>query len=421
MISGRKIFTVTQVNLIAKEMLENVAIWVEGEVSQIESKDRQYRYVYFSLKDPKTEYKLPCIAEPSYVTNLDFDLREGNKYLMYGNLSLYEVAGKYQFRVAKIQPWGEGELQKRLEELKSKLQKEGLFDESKKKPLPKYPLRVGVITSAQGAAWEDFRSNCPEKYPLIKVILKDVFVQGDKAAQDIQNAIEYLDKKNLDVIVITRGGGALEDLMAFNSENVARAIYNAKTPIISAVGHEKDVSIADLVADVRASTPTKAANIIVENFDILDEELEHKRNDLERCAKEISLKNFQRLDEIYYKLTQTRSKYKDLPARLNAIEKDLQMVHLNLIDNNNERLKNIQKAIISGIKNIYQENNQRLEQLISKIEILSPQNTLNRGYSMVMDSSGKIVKDSQKLDIGDELAIQLARGRVLSKVTEKYE
>lgn len=417
--SSRKIFTVTQVNLIAKDLLENVALWVEGETFELKYKERQYRYVYFYIKDPQTGYLLPCIADPELVASLDFEFEDGSKYLMYGNLSLYEVGGKYQFRVSKIEPWGEGEIQKRLEELKAKLQKEGLFDESKKKQLPKYPTDVGVITSAVGAAWEDFKRNCPKKYPLIKVILKDVFVQGDMAASDIEKAIIYLDSLNLDVIVITRGGGSLEDLMAFNSEKVARAIHRANTPIISAVGHEKDISIADLVADARASTPTNAANLITQNFDLLVEELEHKKIGLKRAAEETVSRYSQQLDTFYYKLSQTRSKYKDLPIRLKRVERELQISRFTLIDNNKKILVNIKRDLKHSITNVYFYKQERLKQFAGKLKILSPQNTLNRGYSIVIDLSGKIVKNSQQVEIGDRLAIQLARGKISSKVIQK--
>src|SRR3989344_6862442 len=276
-IGERTVYSVSEINRIARETLEHMSFWIEGEVCNFAYKEGRYRYIYFSLKDTESEYLLPCRAEPDYAHSLDFPFKDGTRVLMYGNLTLYEREGKYQFASNIIELFGESILQKRLEELKKKLQKEGLFSDKHKVPLPEYPIRIGVVTSIKGtgAAWFDFKTHSIDKYPFMEIVVHDVFVQGNYAVQDICRALKRLDDMNLDVLVITRGGGSFEDLMAFNSEKVARAIFSCSTPTLSAVGHEKDITISDLVADIRASTPTDAAHKLVVNYPIFFEKVDN--------------------------------------------------------------------------------------------------------------------------------------------------
>jgi len=379
-LSEGKVLTVTEANLLAKELLESVPIWVEGEAFDVRQKDRKYRYLYFYLKDPETEYQLPCIAEPYYTDSLNFSFEEGSIYKMFGYLTLWEKGGKYQFSVKKIEPIGEGNLLKRLEELKSKLQNLGFFNESAKKPLPIYPEKIGVVTSlASGsAAWEDFRRHSADVYPFLEITVRDAYVQGEKAASDVVSAIEQLDKLNLDVIVVTRGGGAVEDLMAFNTEDVAKAIYEAKTPVISAIGHEKDFTIADLVADARASTPTNAAHLVTKNYQVYFEKMDNMNR------------------EISYLVEQ----------KINNISQQ--------IDTNYSQLKNYAEVEINARR-------EKLKSILTELTLLSPENTLNRGYSLVTDSFGKVIRSATTVNIGQKVNIRLARGKIDTKVLKKYE
>lgn len=396
-----QVLSVTQANQLAKELLESVPIWVEGEAFDVRQKDRRYRYNYFYLKDPETEYQLPCIAEPYYVDSLSFSFEEGNKYKMFGTLTLWEKGGKYQFNVRKIEPVGVGNLLKDLEELKQRLQKDGLFDESAKKTIPEYPEKIGVVTSlASGsAAWDDFRRHSIEVFPFLQMIVRDSYVQGDKAIPDVVAAIGELDKMDLDVIIVTRGGGAMEDLMAFNSEAIARAIFAAKTPIISAIGHEKDFTIADLVADARASTPTNAAHLITQNYHTFFERIDNIIFDIKRNLTDTIDAYYQQLDISYEKFDRTRERISNIPEDL---------IH-----------RRAQLLMRAG--NIISRYQQQVESMAIQLKLISPESTLERGYSIVTDENGKLVRSVDSVTIDQVLELRFAKGKITSKVLNKHE
>lgn len=396
-----QVLTVTQANQLAKELLEAIPIWVEGEAFDVRQKDQRYRYNYFYLKDPETEYQLPCIAEPYYVNALPFSFEEGSKYRMYGTLTLWEKGGKYQFSVRKIVPVGEGNLLKDMEELKNKLQSLGLFDDGTKKRLPNYPEKIGVITSlASGsAAWEDFKRHSIDIFPFIEIIVRDSYVQGDKAVADLVSAIEELDKLGLDLIVLTRGGGSAEDLMAFNSEAIAFAIFNATTPVVSAIGHEKDITIADLVADARASTPTNAAHLITQHYHTFFERVDYMATELQKSVMQKNTLYFQELDMLYEKLAHIRENIALLPKSLDSLQDQIAILTKMQIDRKVERL--------AALK--------------TQLSLLSPENTLARGYSIVSDSLGALVRDVDGVAKDQTVSVRLARGKFDSKVIKKYK
>ena len=254
------ILTVSEVNRLAKRRLETMNFRVQGEVSKLTT--GYAYYVYFDLRD--AEASLPAILTRQQLKALDFTLEEGSSVVVRGTLTLYERQGKYQIRVSDIEPFGEGDIQRRIEALKRKLHAEGLFDDARKKPLPAFPERIGLVTSPSGAAVRDVVVTLGRRFPPASVFLRGVRVQGASAVRQICSALDFFDTAwPVDVVILARGGGSLQDLEPFNSEEVARAVARMRTPVVSGIGHEPDVTVVDLVADRRASTPTGAAEAAV--------------------------------------------------------------------------------------------------------------------------------------------------------------
>ena len=254
------VLTVSEVNRLARGALERISVTVQGEVSGLNA--RYPYYVYLSLRD--AEATLPAILPKRVFDGLDFALEEGAVVVVEGMLTLFEKQGRYQIRVARMRPFGEGELQRRIEMIKKKLQAEGLFDDSRKKPLPAFPQRIGVVTSPRGAAIKDVTVTLARRFPPAEAFIKGVRVQGAGAVEQICAALHFFDYDfPVDLVILARGGGSAEDLEPFSTEEVARAVASMRVPVITGIGHEPDVSIADLVADRRASTPTGAAEAAV--------------------------------------------------------------------------------------------------------------------------------------------------------------
>ncbi|MCD4800938.1 MAG: exodeoxyribonuclease VII large subunit, partial [Methanococcoides sp.] len=255
-------YTVTELNNLIKNTLTNNPklnqIWVQGEISNL-TKHSSGHY-YFTVKDGKSQ--ISCVSFKSVNRNLRFELESSMKVLVFGSVDVYVVRGQYQLYVQDIRPDGVGELYKAYEQLKNKLEKEGIFSDVHKIPIPEYPLRVGVVTSPTGAAIHDILNVIGRRYP-VNILLSPTIVQGERSAESIVRSIELLNQTDVDVIIVGRGGGSLEDLWAFNEEVVARAIFNSEKPIVSAVGHETDFTIADFTADMRAPTPSAAAELVV--------------------------------------------------------------------------------------------------------------------------------------------------------------
>jgi len=323
-ITGRQVYSVAEVNSQARSVLENLSFWVEAEVSSLKGENSHYRYIYFDLKDPQTGYKISCIMEPATYQSLDFDFTEGAKVLALGNLTLWEKDGRYQMYVFKLEAYGEGELALAFEKLKNKLALMGYFEQVTKAEIPKFPTKIAVVTSESSDAWHDFKKHSVDMHAHLRLSVFDVLVQGRSSASQIIAALKKIDAQGFDVVALIRGGGSLEDLASFNDENLASTIHQLKTPIVVGVGHEKDITIASLVADVAASTPTDAAKIITADWHNLDERLTSYARRLNAIYSDYLGRNSQALDTYLHKLTREQEKVVYVPQKLAHLKKELQ-------------------------------------------------------------------------------------------------
>ena len=416
-IDGKEIFTVSEVNHISKETLEQLIFWVEGEVSEFK-KHPSFSFYYLKIKDEKSV--LPCVADGQAMADFDANI-EGKRIMAYGNLTLYEPWGKYQFRIVRIEQYGEGALQKELEELIKKLRAEGLFDKKYKKEIPKYPKRVCIVTSQGSDAWNDFRRHTIDKFPIIELTTADVRVQGPKSINSILKALAAVDEQNFDVIVITRGGGSLEDLAAFNDEQIARAIFEMQTPTVVAIGHEANESLAEWTADVRASTPTDAANIVTAGYSLFLSNLDAIKYRLSSKSAYYFTTNFQKLDHLHLMLQQTKNTFKDLPNKLLLAKESLKRQEKLLISDASEKVDRLISEIQKELQLQLLNQKQKLESANKSLRLLSPENTLSRGYSITTGENGKIIKSVKTLVVGQKIGVQFKDGKVKSKITEKYD
>ena len=415
-LNDKKIYSVSEVNYFAKETLEQLIVWVEGEVS-ILRKNPSWNFYYLDLKDEKAT--LSCIVNGDLVESIGQDITN-KSVIAFGNLSLYEPQGKYQLKISHIELSGSGELYKKLEELIKKLKNEGLFEARHKKELPAYPKRVCIVTSQESDAWHDFKTHSVDKFPIIDLTTADVRVQGKNAVSDLLNTLPQVDKQNFDVIVITRGGGSIEDLSAYNSEEVARAIFNMKTPTVVAVGHEANESLAEWVADRRASTPTDAANIVTASYQNILEKLQNINYRLK--SKVHFYENyFQKLDFFYSKLMQSKISFQEYPHRLLGISQMLKSQQKNLITDAQVKLNGIKDNFEKLSKNFLNARVQELNLISKSLEILSPTNTLKRGYSITTDKNGMVIRSIKSVVIGQLVAVKLADGSITSQVKSKHD
>ena len=372
------------------EYLNNVLI--KGEISNF--KHHYTGHMYFTLKDNNSLIK--CIMFKSYTPHLNFVPKDGMSVIVLGTVSVFERDGVYQIYCKAMQQEGIGDLYKEYEKLKAKLNEEGLFAESHKKKIPLYSKRIGVLTSETGSVIRDIINVSTRRNPNVYIKLLPVPVQGEGAGKKIADAINLMNERNLaDIIIVARGGGSLEDLWPFNEEIVARAIYNSELPVISAVGHETDFSISDFVADLRAPTPSAAAELAVPDID----ELKIKLNSYNNRYK-VALKKQLEYKRLKYEKCMTRRVFKELLQRINEsyLHVDTQAKNIE----NKFKLKIMQKR--SEFQNV-----------VEKIDALSPLKTLSRGYS-IMEKNGKIVKSKKELNIGDEVNIKLYEGTTKAKI-----
>lgn len=372
------------------EYLNNVLI--KGEISNF--KHHYTGHMYFTLKDNNSLIK--CIMFKSYTPHLNFVPKDGMSVIVLGTVSVFERDGVYQIYCKAMQQEGIGDLYKEYEKLKAKLNEEGLFAESHKKKIPLYSKRIGVLTSETGSVIRDIINVSTRRNPNVYIKLLPVPVQGEGAGKKIADAINLMNERNLaDIIIVARGGGSLEDLWPFNEEIVARAIYNSELPVISAVGHETDFSISDFVADLRAPTPSAAAELAVPDID----ELKIKLNSYNNRYK-VALKKQLEYKRLKYEKCMTRRVFKEPLQRINEsyLHVDTQAKNIE----NKFKLKIMQKR--SEFQNV-----------VEKIDALSPLKTLSRGYS-IMEKNGKIVKSKKELNIGDEVNIKLYEGTTKAKI-----
>ena len=373
------------------EMLANV--YIKGEISNFK---RHYSgHLYFTLKDETSLIK--CVMFKSYTNYLNFEPKDGMSVVILGSVSVFERDGVYQVYAKGMEPEGVGALYKAYEKLKAKLSEEGLFDEAHKKPIPILPRAIGVVTSKTGAVIRDIINVTTRRLPNVNIILYPAAVQGEGAAQTIVNGIKYFNKaKNVDTIIIGRGGGSLEDLWPFNEEITARAIYESEIPIISAVGHETDFTIADFVADLRAPTPSAAGELAVP--DVLE-----VRWKLENINKRL-------VNSLRKKVENMRIKYDNL-KNSRALKNPYDALRQKMIVCDN-LYKNIENNFSLKVK----DRHIKLVGLIGRLENLSPLKTMLRGYSIVENLDGKVIKSVNDLSKDDEISIRLNDGKRKAKI-----
>lgn len=374
------VLTVTQLNTYVKSILEGdrnlQVVYVQGEISNFTDHYRS-GHLYFSLKDSGGVIKAVMFA--GNARRLRFKPEDGMKVLVCGKVSLYEVTGQYQFYVNELQPVGAGALAIAFEQLKNRLEKEGLFAEERKKALPRCPERIGVVTSPTGAAVRDILNILSRRWPLSEVILCPVLVQGEEAAPQIAEAIAHFNReKAADVLIVGRGGGSIEDLWAFNEECVARAVAGSKIPIISAVGHETDFTICDFVADLRAPTPSAAAELAVPD-----------RGEV--------LRNLLHTDEVLRNSLQNR---------------------MNL---ERQRLDRVTMALGESLNQPLEKNRQKLSRLMAQLDALSPLKVLGRGYAVVKKEDGTILENASEAAPDEILHLRLKNGALKCRVLEQEQ
>lgn len=436
------VMTVTEVNRLAKQSLERITVAVQGEVSGLNS--RYPYYVYFDLRDGGAS--LPAIVQKRLFDGLGFGLEDGASVIVRGTLSLFEKQGKYQIRVAEIRPFGEGDIQRRIEVLKRKLHAEGLFDQSRKRPLPPFPERIGVVTSTRGAAIRDITVTVRRRFPAASVFVRGVRVQGAGAEEDICRALEFFDGAfAVDVVILARGGGSIQDLEPFSTERVARAVSVMSVPVVTGIGHEPDVSIADLVADRRASTPTAAAEAAVpdrlEVGALLSKAASglrrHAGAELQQAAKNLDgmrrlplyrgadfllgpfLQRFERcaaaLPESPARgLTRGRHRLAILSSRpVFRLPGELLAKRVAALESGKAKLAR------SGGLSLDRERG-RFERMKARAHALSPLAVLKRGYSITFRAdTGGVVRSSEEVEDGASLRIKLGEGALEARVTGK--
>ncbi|WP_409346450.1 exodeoxyribonuclease VII large subunit [Paenibacillus sp. MBLB4367] len=435
--SQPRILTIKDLNRYIKGLLEDddvlADVWVRGEISNFTH--HSSGHMYFTLKDKDSRVK--CIMFASYNQRLPFIPKEGTRVIARGNISVYERDGQYQFYVTQMQPDGIGSLYLAYEQLKKKLEAEGLFSPLVKKTIPRFPRAIGVITSPTGAAVRDIITTLQRRYPAVPILLHPVLVQGVQAAPSIVRAIQTMnERQEVDVLIVGRGGGSLEELWAFNEEIVARCIYQSVIPIISAVGHETDFTIADFVADLRAATPTAAAELAVPHHLELKQELHHysqrlhgglmklvqsSREHLARLNRSTALQQprkqlrqpAERLDRLneqlhfrmQAKLGQADQRKMRLEQRLSGFNPANQVVAAR------EKETAARRRLQLAMQNVLKEAKSRYGGQLRQLDALSPLKVMQRGYGLVYDDKEKrLIRSVKQLQLGDVVKIRLSDG-----------
>ncbi len=397
-----KVYTVSQINSYIKKMLENdiflTDIYIEGEISNF--KLHTSGHIYFTLKD--STGAVNSVMFRSNAERLKFMPESGMNIVARGYISLYEKTGQYQFYVVSMEPAGIGALYLAYEQLRARLEKAGVFDNKYKKPIPQMPERIAVITSPTGAAVRDIINVAGRRNSNVEIVVVPVLVQGENAASDIVRAIDLVNRwGKADTIILGRGGGSIEDLWAFNEEIVARAIFNSEIPIISAVGHETDFTIADFISDMRAPTPSAAAEIAVPAGDAIGDRVLN-------IYKRISANILKRVNESGAKYKFCVGSYSFRSFENTVYDNEIYVAEL---------LDKIQK----GINNEINQNKLLLKGCMDNIENKSPLNILKKGYALIYDDKGVLLKNKENINIDDEISIKLNDGSFKAKVTEAGE
>ncbi len=441
-LADENIFTVSEITSHIKNILETSITpkWIKGEISNY--KKQSSGHMYFTLKDEDSS--LLCVFFRQFNNYLRFEPENGMEVICYGQIKVYERSGQYQLYVNQMRPLGIGELEIAFRKLKEKLEEEGLFDEFHKKSIPEYPTRIGIITSPTGAAIQDMKNVLSRRFPA-SILLYPARVQGDSAAGEIVEGIrEFNKRKNVDVIIVGRGGGSIEDLCPFNEEIVAREIFASKIPIISAVGHETDFTIADFVADLRAPTPSAAAELVVpertallSNLESYADRMQSILNNrvyecssrcrelsyrLERRHPENVLMNYsQQLDDLHVRLKNSMNYLVDIRFGLEEMKiKFLQSLKNSCIDKNNKLMNNLGAQMRYAMSNNYTKMHDRFIDLSAKLEELNPLKILKSGYTLTIKGE-RILNTIKNVAVNDRLKTHFYDGACKSTVTEVQE
>ena len=441
----QSVISVSELNKKAKSLLEKgiPKLWIEGEISNLAKPASGH--MYFSLKDEMSQIRCAWFKQRQLQNTLN--IVNGSKMLALGKIGLYEPRGEYQFIVEKMEIAGEGDLKRKYEDLKRKLSAEGIFSEENKSELPNLPKRIGVITSPSGAAVQDILTVLNRRFPIIPIIIFPVAVQGEQAAPQIQNALKKANlRADCDLLILARGGGSLEDLWAFNEEIVARAIFDSEIPIISAIGHETDVTISDFTADLRAPTPSGAAELAVpdqhdwiKSIDNISEKINtiitqqinsksqlsdwiNKR--LSQSSPMMTVKrqieksnNLQKMlsSSILQNLSRQEKNIHQLKSNLNEVSPRLK-IHTQL-----SRIKELNQKITSCSDHLLEGLNNRIKLASKTLNSVSPLRTLDRGYAIARDAKTKnVIMSADTIEIENDIEVKLAKGEIKVTVIEKY-
>ena len=413
-------------------------VWVEGEISNFRAADSGH--LYFALKDGDALLRVVMFRMQARL--LRFRPENGMQIIARGRITIYEQRGDLQLSAEFLEPVGAGALQLAFEQLKNKLAQEGLFDRARKKAIPQLPRRIGIVTSPRGAALQDMLNVLARRHESVGILIYPAQVQGESAATEVASGIRYFNRaNNVDVIIVARGGGSIEDLAAFNDEGLARIIAASELPVISAVGHETDFTIADFVADLRAPTPSAAAEIVIESKHRLAEHLTHLHQRLARAARyrllisrsqlndlaqhgafarmqDVISRRSQRLDELVYRmgaahqrlLHQYRRRLEIAAARVRHFDFRRSLVLTRT------KLESGTDALVRVMRGLLAARQARLKQETATLEALSPVKILERGYALVFDGAGNLLKDASQLSPGDEVSARVAKGMFTAEV-----
>lgn len=425
------VLTVEQLNVSIKSILENQfdLIWVQGEVSNF--KAHTSGHYYFSLKDKRSQ--ISAVMFRGYNSKLKFQIKDGMEVIVRGRISVYEPRGSYQILCEMMEPVGAGALQKAFEQLKEKLKSEGLFDSARKRPIPHFPEKIAVVTSPTGAAIQDILNVLGRRAPHVQVYVVPAVVQGAEAAVHIRAALELAQKiADLDVIIIGRGGGSIEDMWCFNDEELARMIARCPVPVISAVGHEIDFTIADFVADLRAPTPSAAAELVAKSITEVRGQVDQLLRRLSRAREQKLVFLKQSLRNLMSRLVDPKRKIEDLRLRNDDLMSRLAFAGFKFFDQRRMRIQVLEARLVNPqilVNRLSQKNSflrKRLEQALaarlmsskqtlqaqmSLLDSLSPLRVVDRGYS-ILTFKGQILRSGQSLKPGDLLESTLAEGRI---------
>ncbi|TET98043.1 MAG: exodeoxyribonuclease VII large subunit, partial [Candidatus Stahlbacteria bacterium] len=426
------IYSVSEITQKIKKEIDSIGwVWIRGEVSNLNY--HSSGHIYFSLKDEESVLK--AVIFSSQAQHLEYKLEDGRVFQIYGKIDIWQRGSQYQIIAEKVIPGEIGKFYLRFQEIKERLEKKGLFDREYKKVLPELPERIGIITSSAGAAIHDVLKIIKKRSPYTRIIIRPTLVQGDEAAPDIISAIrEFNEYKDVDLVILTRGGGSIEDLWVFNKEEVANAIFESKIPIISAIGHESDFSISDFVADKRAATPTEAAEIAVPSRDQLIEYIYQIDIGLKRVIKnkmQLYITKLESLSKSYAirrPLSLIEMKHQNLDylqdllfqygvRNIQSLREKLKSLTPKPPDLSTQKLslKNLESILKKSIVQLIKDKKHYVKNLQSTIQATSYERTLSRGYSIVRKGK-EIIRDSHKLKKGDSLHIQFHKGTSTAKV-----